>query len=150
MMLQAVLEQPARARINTIKAVNPAKASQVESIIMRLVQTGQIRGKVVVSPHTHTRRLPNASKNKHTHTAPKLADAAAGLVCVPYGILAIPAGSIVVVHSDFDADTCTVDDVITNIYLNKLNNAGKRRDVGGTSCTSECRIEEDGNKNQRP
>lgn len=46
MMLQAVLEQPARARINTIKAVNPAKASQVESIIMRLVQTGQIRGKV--------------------------------------------------------------------------------------------------------
>ena len=41
-----MLEQPARARINTIKAVNPAKAEQVEMIIMRMLQSGQIRGKV--------------------------------------------------------------------------------------------------------
>jgi DNA-binding TFAR19-related protein (PDSD5 family) len=45
-MLGGVLLQDARTRLNTIAAVKPEKARMVESIILRMVQAGQIRGKI--------------------------------------------------------------------------------------------------------
>jgi programmed cell death protein 5 len=45
-MLTQILEQDARARLNSIAMVKPEKAQSVEKILIRMAQTGQIQGKL--------------------------------------------------------------------------------------------------------
>eukprot|EP00038_Savillea_parva_P019016 m.26165 g.26165 ORF g.26165 m.26165 type:complete len:129 (+) comp4296_c0_seq1:61-447(+) len=45
-MLSALLDQGARARLNSIALVKPKKAEMVEGIIIRMARSGQIQGKV--------------------------------------------------------------------------------------------------------
>lgn len=45
-MLSAILDQPARARLNTIAQVKPDRAKQVEMILIQMMQRGQIMGRV--------------------------------------------------------------------------------------------------------
>ncbi|XP_077286453.1 programmed cell death 5 [Arctopsyche grandis] len=45
-MLSQVLDQNARARLNTIKLGKPEKGQMVESIIIQMAQRGQLRGKI--------------------------------------------------------------------------------------------------------
>ncbi|XP_053675216.1 programmed cell death protein 5 [Anopheles nili] len=45
-MLAQLLDQNARARLNTLKLSKPEKAQMVESMIIRMAQTGQIGGKL--------------------------------------------------------------------------------------------------------
>ncbi|XP_068228910.1 programmed cell death protein 5 [Palaemon carinicauda] len=45
-LLNQVLDQPARARLNTIMVAKPEKGKQVESIIVQMATTGQIGGKL--------------------------------------------------------------------------------------------------------
>ena len=69
-MLAAVLEQPARARLNTIACVNPAKAQQVEMILMNMMQQGQLRGKV--DEPTLVRLLEQVNAEFGEKKAPKI------------------------------------------------------------------------------
>lgn len=45
-MIATVLESDARERLNRIALVNPKLSSQVESILVRMAQSGQLRGRV--------------------------------------------------------------------------------------------------------
>ena len=45
-ILSQVLDQQARARLNTIAIAKPEKAKMVENMLIRMAQTGQIQGKV--------------------------------------------------------------------------------------------------------
>ncbi|XP_066949205.1 programmed cell death protein 5 [Macrobrachium rosenbergii] len=45
-LLNQVLDQQARARLNTIMVAKPEKGKQVESIIVQMATTGQIGGKL--------------------------------------------------------------------------------------------------------
>lgn len=46
MMLNSLLDQEARARLNTLKLGKPEKADMVENMIINLAQRGQIGGKL--------------------------------------------------------------------------------------------------------
>ncbi|XP_064398921.1 programmed cell death protein 5-like isoform X2 [Halichondria panicea] len=46
MMLTQILEQNARARLNSIALVKPERARQVEGMLIQMAQSGQIGGKV--------------------------------------------------------------------------------------------------------
>ncbi|KAJ7043140.1 PDCD5-related protein [Mycena alexandri] len=45
-VMATVLEAAARERLSRIALVSPERSQQIEGILMRLVQSGQIRGKV--------------------------------------------------------------------------------------------------------
>lgn len=45
-MLNQLLDQNARARLNTLKIGKPEKAQMVEQMIVRMAQSGQIGGKL--------------------------------------------------------------------------------------------------------
>eukprot|EP00037_Helgoeca_nana_P028984 m.344275 g.344275 ORF g.344275 m.344275 type:complete len:85 (-) comp27881_c1_seq2:5865-6119(-) len=45
-MLSALLEQGARARLNSIALVKPSKAEAVEKLIIQMARSGQLQGKV--------------------------------------------------------------------------------------------------------
>lgn len=45
-ILAQVLSQDARARLNTIKLSKPEKGNMVESLIVRMAQSGQVRGRI--------------------------------------------------------------------------------------------------------
>lgn len=45
-MLNQLLDQDARARLNTLKIGKPEKAQMVEQMIVRMAQSGQIGGKL--------------------------------------------------------------------------------------------------------
>ncbi|XP_071481670.1 programmed cell death protein 5-like [Diadema antillarum] len=45
-MLAQLLDQSARARLNSIALVKPEKAKMVEDMLIRMAQTGQIPGKI--------------------------------------------------------------------------------------------------------
>ncbi|KAG8759762.1 hypothetical protein FRC14_005035 [Serendipita sp. 396] len=45
-MIATVLESDARERLNRIGLVNPQLSTRVEQILVRMAQTGQIRGRV--------------------------------------------------------------------------------------------------------
>jgi programmed cell death protein 5 len=45
-VLSQILEQGARARLNSIALVKPDKAKSVEMMLIRMAQSGQISGKV--------------------------------------------------------------------------------------------------------
>mmetsp|Transcript_19411 Transcript_19411/g.50473 ORF Transcript_19411/g.50473 Transcript_19411/m.50473 type:complete len:131 (+) Transcript_19411:60-452(+) len=45
-MLSALLDQAARARLNSIAVVKPKKAEMVEGIIINMARSGQLQGKV--------------------------------------------------------------------------------------------------------
>ncbi|XP_063613444.1 programmed cell death protein 5-like isoform X1 [Penaeus indicus] len=45
-LLNQVLDQQARARLNTIMVAKPEKGKQVESVIVQMATTGQIGGKL--------------------------------------------------------------------------------------------------------
>jgi len=45
-MLTQILDQPARARLNTIALTKPEKAAMVESMLIRMAQMGQIQQKL--------------------------------------------------------------------------------------------------------
>ncbi|KAH8365900.1 hypothetical protein KR093_006998 [Drosophila rubida] len=45
-ILSQVLDQQARARLNTLKVSKPEKAQMVESMVIRMAQMGQVRGKL--------------------------------------------------------------------------------------------------------
>merc|ERR1719361_2230655 len=44
-ILSQVLDQEARARLNTIKLTKPEKGQQVEAMLCQMAQTGQLGGK---------------------------------------------------------------------------------------------------------
>lgn len=46
MMLNSLLDQEARARLNTLKLGNAERAEMVENMILNLAQTGQIGNKL--------------------------------------------------------------------------------------------------------
>ncbi|KAH8302521.1 hypothetical protein KR215_008324 [Drosophila sulfurigaster] len=45
-ILSQVLDQQARARLNTLKVSKPEKAQMFESMVIRMAQMGQVRGKL--------------------------------------------------------------------------------------------------------
>eukprot|EP01147_Barroeca_monosierra_P009590 gene9590-1815_t len=45
-MLNSILTQEARARLNNLAVVRKEKAEMVENILLRMVQTGQLSGKI--------------------------------------------------------------------------------------------------------
>ncbi|XP_073842361.1 programmed cell death 5 [Musca autumnalis] len=45
-ILSQVLDQQARARLNTLKISKPEKAAVFENMVLRMAQTGQLRGKL--------------------------------------------------------------------------------------------------------
>jgi programmed cell death protein 5 len=45
-MLAQILDQAARARLNSIALVKPEKAKMVERMLVQMARTGQISGKV--------------------------------------------------------------------------------------------------------
>jgi programmed cell death protein 5 len=45
-ILSQVLDQQARARLNTIACAKPEKAKMVESMLIQMAQTGQLQGKL--------------------------------------------------------------------------------------------------------
>ncbi|TMW40087.1 hypothetical protein DOY81_014833 [Sarcophaga bullata] len=45
-ILSQVLDQQARARLNTLKISKPEKAAMFENMVIRMAQTGQLRGKL--------------------------------------------------------------------------------------------------------
>ncbi|XP_065359343.1 programmed cell death protein 5 [Calliphora vicina] len=45
-ILSQVLDQQARARLNTLKISKPDKAAMFENMVIRMAQTGQLRGKL--------------------------------------------------------------------------------------------------------
>lgn len=45
-MLGALLDQEARARLNTVRSVKPKKAEMVEGIIINMARQGQLQGKI--------------------------------------------------------------------------------------------------------
>ncbi|KAK2709008.1 hypothetical protein QYM36_014590 [Artemia franciscana] len=45
-ILSQVLDQEARARLNTISVAKPEKASQIENMLIQMAQTGRIRGRL--------------------------------------------------------------------------------------------------------
>ncbi|XP_062501864.1 programmed cell death protein 5-like [Corticium candelabrum] len=45
-ILSQILDQAARARLNTIAQVKPEKAQKVEGMLIQMAQTGQLGGKV--------------------------------------------------------------------------------------------------------
>ncbi|PAV23302.1 DNA-binding TFAR19-related protein [Pyrrhoderma noxium] len=45
-LLATVLDQKARERLARIALVSPTRSSQIESILLRMAQTGQLRGRV--------------------------------------------------------------------------------------------------------
>jgi programmed cell death protein 5 len=49
-VLSQILEQGARARLNSIALVKPDKAKSVEMMLIRMAQSGQISGKVCFLP----------------------------------------------------------------------------------------------------
>merc|ERR1712032_36836 len=48
-ILSQVLDQEARARLNTIKLTKPEKGQQVEAMLCQMAQTGQLGGKMTES-----------------------------------------------------------------------------------------------------
>ncbi|XP_037819102.1 programmed cell death protein 5 [Lucilia sericata] len=45
-ILSQVLDQQARARLNTLKISKPEKAAMFENMVIRMAQSGQLRGKL--------------------------------------------------------------------------------------------------------
>ncbi|KAI0047021.1 hypothetical protein FA95DRAFT_1458850, partial [Auriscalpium vulgare] len=45
-LLATVLDSAARERLSRIRLVSPARSQQIESILLRMAQAGQLRGKV--------------------------------------------------------------------------------------------------------
>lgn len=45
-LLAQILDQTARARLNSIALVKPEKAKMVENMLIQMAQTGQIGGKI--------------------------------------------------------------------------------------------------------
>ncbi|KAI0059107.1 DNA-binding TFAR19-related protein [Artomyces pyxidatus] len=45
-LLATVLDSAARERLSRISLVSPSRSRQIESILLRMAQTGQLRGKV--------------------------------------------------------------------------------------------------------
>lgn len=45
-MMATILDQDARERLNRIALVNPQLSKQVETILVRMAQTGQLRGRI--------------------------------------------------------------------------------------------------------
>ncbi|XP_021960888.1 programmed cell death protein 5 [Folsomia candida] len=45
-ILSQVLDQPARARLNTLMLAKPSKAAAVENLLIQMARMGQLRGKI--------------------------------------------------------------------------------------------------------
>uniref|UniRef100_A0A1A9W3B7 Programmed cell death protein 5 n=1 Tax=Glossina brevipalpis TaxID=37001 RepID=A0A1A9W3B7_9MUSC len=67
-ILSQVLDQQARARLNTLKISKPDKAQMFESMVIRMAQMGQIRGKLDDAQFVHILESVNAQmpQNKNT------------------------------------------------------------------------------------
>ncbi|MCL4148187.1 UNVERIFIED_CONTAM: hypothetical protein GTU68_014927 [Idotea baltica] len=71
-LLNQVLDQQARARLNTIRVAKPDKGKQLESIIVQMATSGQVGGKLSENDLIGILERVNAQTQKKTTVKVKL------------------------------------------------------------------------------